>query len=94
MEALPEAKIAQMLRELPDWKRDGQEIFRQFTLPSFAEAIRFVNQVATHADKVDHHPDILVQYQKVTLRLSTHDAGGLTEKDFAFATAANRLPPA
>jgi 4a-hydroxytetrahydrobiopterin dehydratase len=83
VKALSEAEIAEALNLVPQWKREGQEITRSFTLPTFREAIGFVNRVAEHADKVDHHPDILVQYQKVTLRLSTHDAGGLTQRDFS-----------
>lgn len=91
MKALAENEIARHLREASLWKREGHEIRRVFAFPSFADSIRFVNQIAAYADEVDHHPDILVQYNKVTLTLSTHDAGGLTEKDFAAAAKADEL---
>ena len=89
--ALSENEIQAQLRDAPLWKRNGNEITRTFVLPSFAESIRFVNKIAAHADQVDHHPDILVQYTKVTLNLSTHDAGGLSERDFASAQKADEL---
>jgi 4a-hydroxytetrahydrobiopterin dehydratase len=91
MKALPENEIEARLREAALWKREKNEIRRTFQLPSFAESIHFVNQIAAYADQVDHHPDILVQYNKVTLTLSTHDAGGITEKDFAAAAKADEL---
>lgn len=92
--ALTEAEIEAGLGKAPLWHREGNEIVRVFAFPSFAHSIRFVNSVAAEADKADHHPDILVQYSKVTLRLSTHDCGGLSERDFAFAGVADGLPAA
>jgi 4a-hydroxytetrahydrobiopterin dehydratase len=89
--ALSEQEIAAHLEEASLWRRQGQEIQRTFVHAGFKEAIRFVNQIAEYADRADHHPDILVQYNKVTLTLSTHDANGLTEKDFAEAKHADEL---
>lgn len=88
---LTESEIAKKLAEASFWKREGNEIMRLFQFPSFADSIRFVNQIATYADQVDHHPDILIQYNRVTLRLSTHDANGLTHKDFDLAQKADEL---
>lgn len=61
------------------------EIEKPYSFEDFREAMRFVNKVAELADKADHHPDILINYNKVTLTLSTHSAGGLTEKDLDLA---------
>ena len=91
IQALSEAEIAGELARASLWRREGQEIVRSFKFPSFADSIDFVNRVATQADAADHHPDILVQYNKVTLRLSTHDANGLSSRDFAFAKVADEL---
>jgi 4a-hydroxytetrahydrobiopterin dehydratase len=70
---------------IPGWKRKGQEISRLYVFSGFLSAVAFVNHVADLAEKMNHHPDILIQYRKVTLTLSTHDAGGLTELDFTLA---------
>ncbi len=70
---------------LKGWTLKGKEIEKRFEFSDFREAMRFVNAVAAEAEKVDHHPDITINYSKVTLTLSTHDAGGLTAKDFDLA---------
>jgi 4a-hydroxytetrahydrobiopterin dehydratase len=64
---------------------------RTFSLPSFPEALLFVGAVGHLAERAEHHPDILIQYRSVTLTLSTHSAGGLTDQDFALAAEANAL---
>lgn len=89
--ALNEAEIAAEMQKAVLWSRDGGEITRSFQLASFLEAIRFVNAVAGEAERADHHPDILIQYSKVTLRLSTHDCHGLSSRDFALAKRADEL---
>lgn len=66
-------------------------MLRRFRFPSFKEAITFVNQVAELAEEANHHPDILINYNRVTLTLTTHDEGGLTRRDFALATKINQL---
>lgn len=76
---------------LEGWDLKGNAIARQFTFRDFPEAIAFVVRLAFEAEAADHHPDILVNYKRVTLTYSTHSAGGLTEKDFAGAAAASRI---
>ncbi len=85
MQKLSEEAIAAEVRALEEWSRTGEAIVKEFTFRSFLPAIQFVNRVAEQAEAVNHHPDILIRYNRVTLTLSTHDAGGLTPKDFALA---------
>jgi 4a-hydroxytetrahydrobiopterin dehydratase len=91
MERIPEAELAGYLARVPQWTREGIEIARAFTFRNFREAMGFVVQVALLAERADHHPDIDIRYKQVTLRLSTHSAGGLTEKDFALAQQIDQL---
>lgn len=88
---LSEPELQQALAGTPAWVRAGQEIKRTFTFPGFPDALVFAVAVGRLAERADHHPDILVQYRKVTLTLSTHSAGGLTEKDFALAREIDRI---
>ena len=74
------------LQSVPDWKKKDSTITRTFQFKDFPMAIKFVNAVAKLAEKAWHHPDIDIRWNKVTLTLTTHDAGGLTEKDFKLAT--------
>jgi 4a-hydroxytetrahydrobiopterin dehydratase len=75
-----------------EWSREGDSIVREWRLSDFAAAIAFVNQVAELAERVNHHPDILVHgWNRVRLTLSTHSAGGLTEADFSLASEIDRL---
>jgi 4a-hydroxytetrahydrobiopterin dehydratase len=85
MDPLSDSAIAENLERLPGWERRGSTIRRTFSFDDFARAMAFVNQVADLAEAMNHHPDIDVRYSKVTLTLSTHDAGGLTGHDFALA---------
>ena len=80
-----------MAGELPGWTLGDKQIHRKFTFADFAEAISFVVRVGFAAEAVDHHPDILINYKRVTLTFSTHSEGGLTEKDFAGAEAATKI---
>ena len=75
------------LAEAPGWELAGQALRRRYAFQGFKAALAFVNRVADLAEAADHHPDILIEYNKVTLTLTTHDAGGLTERDFALARA-------
>ena len=84
-ERLSEAEIAARLGDLAGWTRDGDLIRKTFTLASFAAAIAFVAHVGFLAEAAAHHPDIDVRWRKVTFALTTHDAGGLTDKDFDLA---------
>ena len=85
MPPLADDRIAERLAALPGWERGGDEIVKTFELPSFPEAIAFVTRVADRAEAADHHPDLDIRYRKVRVALSTHDAGGITDKDFDLA---------
>ena len=74
-----------------DWTETGGALERTFELPSFAEAIAFVNRVAGLAESENHHPDIAIAYKKVTLRWSTHSAGGITDRDRELAARSDGL---
>ena len=74
------------------WLRDGQQLLFAHTFSSFNRALQFVNAVAELAELHNHHPDIRISYRKVTLSLTTHDVGCLTEKDYSLATFINGIP--
>jgi 4a-hydroxytetrahydrobiopterin dehydratase len=76
------------------WTRQGDELVKVVTKKDFVEAMRFVNAVAEAAEAANHHPDIAISWNKVTLRLSTHDAGGLTQLDLDLAGRIDRLDAA
>ena len=81
------------MKEIPDWKINSNgEIEKTFTFTGFAQSLLFVNAVGLFAESKNHHPDILIQWNKVRLALTTHDSGGLTEKDFELAKLVNTLP--
>jgi 4a-hydroxytetrahydrobiopterin dehydratase len=82
---LDDEEIEQRLDELGDWEREENEIHKVYEFDDFASAIKFVNDVAKMADRYDHHPDMLISYNKVKLTLTTHSEGGLTSLDFDLA---------
>jgi len=85
-------QVEQRLAGLPGWTLEGAAIRKQFVFDGFASAVAFVVRVGFDAEAADHHPDILISnYKKVTLTFTTHSAGGLTEKDFAGAEAADKV---
>lgn len=86
-----EPQIILALAARPQWRRDGQIISRTYEFVDFVAAMKFVNAVADLAEQAQHHPDIDVRWNKVTLGLTTHDAGGLTQKDFALAQQCDAL---
>ncbi len=88
---LSEAGIVSRLNSLPSWRREGSEITRTFALPDFRAALAFVNKTGDLAEAAGHHPDIDIRYNKVRLALTTHDAGGLSAKDFDLAEKINGL---
>src|SRR5262245_31229753 len=81
----------QKLQSLPGWALEGDTIRKQFTFAGFPEAVAFVVRLGFAAEAVDHHPDLLVNYKRVTVAYSTHSEGGLTDKDFAGAQEAATL---
>lgn len=87
---LSDEEIGRGLAELPGWERVGDAIRKTFRLKSFAHALAFVSHVGHLAEVADHHPDMEVRYFDVTLTLSTHSAGGITEKDLALAAEIER----
>ena len=84
---LTDTEISSRLKSLPDWKIESGELTRTFTFKDFMGSLAFVNAVAGLAEKAGHHPDIDIRYNRVRLALVTHDAGGLTTKDFDLAAA-------
>jgi 4a-hydroxytetrahydrobiopterin dehydratase len=91
MTLLTEDEIAGRLTDVPGWTRDGSSIVTTVTRSDFRDAMLFTGAVAYAAEQADHHPDILVQWNKVTLTLSTHSAGGLTANDFDLAAKISAL---
>ena len=85
MKKLTAAQIKTALPSVPNWKKKGAAITRTFQFKDFPVAIKFVNAIAKPSEKEYHHPDIDIRWNKVILTLSTHDAGGLTSKDFSLA---------
>ena len=90
VEKLSEEQLTEGLATLTEWSRSGDAIQRTFSFADFIGSMTFVNRVAERAEEVQHHPDILVRYSKVTLTLSTHNCGGLSEKDLNFAADSDR----
>jgi 4a-hydroxytetrahydrobiopterin dehydratase len=88
---LPDAEIEKALRSVPEWRREGDSLVRTFTLGNFVEAVEFVNEVTEVAEEANHHPDVDIRWNKVTLRLSTHSKGGLTRADFDLAARVDGL---
>lgn len=88
---LSDAEIQDRLRSTPGWVLQDGQIRRRFEFKDFADSLAFVNRVAERAEAADHHPDITINWNKVTLDLVTHSAGGLTEKDFRLAGEINGL---
>jgi 4a-hydroxytetrahydrobiopterin dehydratase len=79
------------MSQIPGWTLEGQTLKRTFRFDNFVAAIAFVNQLVEPAEKLGHHPDILIVYNRVTITLSTHDVGGLTQKDFDLARIISQL---
>jgi 4a-hydroxytetrahydrobiopterin dehydratase len=91
MALLNENDIATRLQGLGDWQRNDDAISRSFKFKDFLGSIDFVNRLAPLAEGMGHHPDLSIAYNKVTVSLSTHSEGGLTEKDFELAKALDNL---
>ena len=85
MPALTTEQASLHLKAVPDWSKRAQVICRTFKFEGFMTSIDFVRRIAKQALKINHHPDIDIRFDKVTLTLTTHDEGGITEKDFLLA---------
>jgi 4a-hydroxytetrahydrobiopterin dehydratase len=90
---LAEPEIAAALAERPAWRRDGAELVREIRCPTFRDAIALVDRVADAAEDADHHPDIDIRWRRVTFRLTTKAAGGLTERDLGMVATIDGLVP-
>jgi 4a-hydroxytetrahydrobiopterin dehydratase len=91
MATLTPEQVATELAETPGWAVDDAQLTRTVTRKDFRDSLLFVNAVGFLAEGANHHPDILISWNKVTLTLSTHSEGGLTGKDFALARQINEL---
>jgi 4a-hydroxytetrahydrobiopterin dehydratase len=85
MARLEESQIDEQLGKLSGWKRDGDAIVREFECGDFKGSVAFVNKVLPIAEELDHHPDVAISWDTVTLTVSTHSEGGLTANDFELA---------
>src|SRR5262245_54588379 len=92
MSKLSEPEILARLPMAKGWERHGDMLVRTWQFPSFRRAIEFVNLVAALIEKTDHHPELIVNYRLVRIEMSTHDVGGLTERDFALIAEINAIP--
>ena len=88
---LSRKSVRMKVDKLGNWTLKGNVIARRFNFADFGDAMRFVNRVARFAEAANHHPDITIRYNRVRLALTTHDEGGLTEKDFKLARKINKL---
>src|ERR1035437_711039 len=85
MPSLTPQQVRHDLKALPNWSKRAQRILRTFKFEGFLQSLDFVNRIARKAQKANHHPDIDIRFNKVTLQLTTHDEGGITAKDFSLA---------
>jgi 4a-hydroxytetrahydrobiopterin dehydratase len=90
MTLLTDDAVTQKLAALDGWSRSGNAITKQFTFDGFPEAAAFVQRLVPGAEAADHHPDVTINYRRVTLSYSTHSEGGITEKDVEGAASADR----
>lgn len=90
MAKLSPGQITDKLKTLPGWEHKGEAIAKQYTFKEFMDGIRFLNRIAEVAEQMDHHPDVTINYRRITFTLSTHDQGGITEKDFVLAGSIER----
>jgi 4a-hydroxytetrahydrobiopterin dehydratase len=91
MAVLTDAEIQKALGSLNGWERQGITIQRVFRFADFKEAMKFVNKIADAAEQADHHPDIDIRYNTVTMALVSHDSGGVTQRDVRMAGVINQI---
>ena len=84
-------EIHKHLEELNNWELTGDEITKEFHFKEFKQAMEFANKVAEESERINHHPDIFIRYDKVAISLTTHSANGLTYKDFKLAKIIEQL---
>ncbi len=89
---LTREELRARMAEVPGWRRKGDVIARTWTFDDFPSALAFINRVGELAEAANHHPDIHNSWATVTLELTTHDAGGLTDRDFSLAKRIDALP--
>lgn len=88
---LTDKEIQEQAQRLEDWTVEGKKLQRTFKFKDFVEAIAFINKIVEPAEAAAHHPDLEISYNKVNVTLTTHDAGGLTSKDFDLAQAISKI---
>lgn len=91
MAVLTDAEIKQAITTLPGWQQHDKAIQRVFQFPDFKAAMQFVNKIAEAAEQANHHPDIDIRYNKVTMALISHDSGGVTKRDVGMARKINEI---
>ena len=91
MPPLAEEKANELLNQIPGWEIKDGHVFRQFKFKNFRESISFVNKVAEIAEQEGHHPDIIINYNKVAIELWTHAVNGLSENDFILSAKINAI---
>jgi 4a-hydroxytetrahydrobiopterin dehydratase len=92
MSKLTEVEILERLPGAKNWDRHGDMLVRAWQFPSFRRALEFINNVAVILEKADHYPDLVLTYRTVRIEMSTHDVGGLTDRDFAVVAEINDIP--
>jgi 4a-hydroxytetrahydrobiopterin dehydratase len=88
---LTREQIAEQLRSMPGWQVQGNELVKPYRFKNFLEAVDFVDKITPEAEAAGHHPDLLVRWGEVTVHLTTHSAGGVTEKDVKLANTIDRI---
>lgn len=91
MAILSPEQVQERLKAIPNWSLEGKTIMCERRFKDFIEAIQFINQLVEPAEAANHHPDLAISYNRVTITLTTHDAGGLTAKDFDLAATFDQL---
>ncbi|MCU0537724.1 MAG: 4a-hydroxytetrahydrobiopterin dehydratase [Hydrococcus sp. Prado102] len=88
---LTQVEITERLKKIPDWTIEEGQLKRTYEFKNFVDAIAFVNRLVEPAEAAGHHPDLFISYNRVTVSLTTHDAGGITQKDFDLAQIISRV---
>jgi 4a-hydroxytetrahydrobiopterin dehydratase len=92
MPALSPDEVNRELQTLPGWEASGNEIRKEFTFNAYMDGVHFADRVAEEAERANHHPDMTIGYRKVTIALTSHDSGGVTNRDIRMARRIDELP--